>query len=287
MSGNSNRLIAFPYLGAKNTVIDEIKQYFPSHIHFVDVFFGSGAVTLNKQPSSIETANDINGDVVNFFRMLREQPSRLIAALELTPVSREEFDNSWDMTNITDLERARRFFVRARQSFRSMGEQAQNKGWNMAKTKSETKHAETVTRWINSIDMLPLVIERLKQIQFENRHFRDLIPAVDFSDAFFYLDPTYVPESRKSKNDYRFEMTIDEHYELAEIAHNIEGKAMISGYKCKLMKELYGDWHFRKLKVRANNMRRGRVQECIWMNYTPPTHSQSSIFDLINQATNI
>lgn len=278
MSGNSNLLIAYPYLGAKNTVIGEIRQYFPRHKHFVDVFFGSGAVTLNKKSSPIETANDINGEVINFFRMLREQPQNLIRALEYTPVSREEFNLSWDMSNATDLERARRFFVRARQSFRSLGAQAQNKGWNMAKTKAETKHAETVTRWINSVEMLPLVVNRLKQVQFENRHFRDLIPAIDFNEAFFYLDPTYPDEARKSKNDYRFEMTKAEHYELAEIVHNIEGKAMISGYECPLMKKLYGDWNLVKLKTRANNMRRDPVQECIWMNYIPPTHSQKILF---------
>lgn len=83
---------------------------------------GSLAVSLNKQASQIDTANDINGDVVNFFKVLREKPEELISSLLLTPIAREEFNASWHMDGCSELEKARKFYVRIRQSFCGMGE---------------------------------------------------------------------------------------------------------------------------------------------------------------------
>lgn len=280
MSGDSKKLIAFSYLGSKFTLVDKLEPFFPPHLHFVDVFMGSMIVTLNKKPSKIETVNDINGNIVNFFKVLRDNPYELYTLLYLTPVSREEFNNSWDMENISDLERARRFYIRTKQSFCSMGSQKKSKGWHMTKTKSNASLAETVSKWSNSLHKLFPIVDRITSIQIENRHFRELIPFLDFEEAFFYQDPPYHKEARASFNDYEFEMTDEEHEELAEINHQCKGKIMISGYDCPKMRMLYKDWYFHKFKIKHNNMRNKAVQECIWMNYDPNTvKTQYSIFD--------
>lgn len=275
MSGNRKKTIAFNYLGSKFSIVDKLIKYFPYHVHFVDVFCGSMSVLLNKDPSDIETVNDINSDIINFFRVLRENPDELIALLELTLVSREEYNNSWDMSNCTEIERARRFYVRARQSFRSLGAQNKNKGWNMAKTKSYTKKSETVTNWTNGIKKLLPVINRIKETQIENRDYKTLIASIDFPGAFFYCDPPYPSEVRNSRNDYRYEFSDHDHLELSEILHNISGKAMISSYDGELMNQLYSDWHKIKLPILNNNMRYGKVKECIWMNYNPDFASRT------------
>jgi DNA adenine methylase len=281
MSGNSSRLIAFSYFGGKNAFLDNIYENFPEqHYHFIDVFAVSFSVSLNKPFSKIDTVNDINSDIINFFRVLRDRPEELITLLRLTPVSRQEYDESWDIENCSEIEWARRFYVRIRQSFRSMGSNHQNKGWNMAKTQSRCERGETAIKWINGVEKLWDIIDRLKNIQIENRDFRVLIPAIDFDGAFFYNDPPYPDEVRNSKNDYKYEFTIKDHEELAELLHSIKGKAMISGYDGKTMERLYGDWRKVKFPVKANNIRHGKVQECIWMNYEIAVNHQAKLFNL-------
>ncbi|MCB1305129.1 MAG: DNA adenine methylase [Leptospiraceae bacterium] len=272
MSGNSSKMIAFNYYGSKFTYVDWLQEHFPVNyrdLHFVDVFCGSMAVTLNKPYSKIDTANDINSEVVNFFKVLREHPEELITLLRLTPVSREEYDLAWIRDDSIDpIEKARRFYVRSRQSFYGLGSQRQNKGWYAAKTKSCSNFGETVNKWHNAIDKLWPVVDRLMHIQIENQDFRNLIPAMDFEGVFFYCDPPYPEECRNSKNNYQHEFEIRDHEELAGLLHAVKGRAMISSYDCPLMRRLYKDWNMAKAPVKRNNIRSGVVQECIWMNYS-------------------
>lgn len=268
MSHDSSKLIAFNYFGGKLTWTDWLYRNFPEHVHFIDVFGGSMAVTLNKKPSIINTYNDINGDVVNFFRVLRDYPRELITQLLLTPISRQEYNECWDDVE-EPIERARRFYVRVRQSIYSMGGQQKNKGWRLSKAKTDVWGGEVVSLWWNSIPKLIEITELLMGLQIENKCYSQLIPSLDFADAFFYLDPPYPNESRASKNDYRFDFTDNDHIDLADVAHAAVGKVMISSYDCGLIRELYGDWEIVAFPSKKNNIRSGLVQECIWMNYEP------------------
>ena len=282
MSGNSKRVIAFNYFGGKNTWTNHLMSEFPEHYHFIDLFCGSMAVTLNKPPSKIDTANDINSEVVTFFRVLRDNPKELIEQLALTPVSREEYNAAFydSKKKCTDIEKARRFYVRVRQSFYGLGAQRKNKGWHCVTRNSRASVAETVSKWGNGIDKLWLVVTKLGRIQIENKHFRDLIPAVDFEKAFFYCDPPYPVESRGSQNDYKHEFTNKDHEELANMLHEIKGMAMISSYDCPLMRKIYPDWRLVKFPIKKNNLANKPRQECIWMNYDLDVHYQKKIFDL-------
>ena len=271
MSGDSKKKIAFNYFGGKFTLADKLIRLFPEHIHFVDVFMGSMAVTLNKPYSRIDTANDINGDVVNFFKVLREKPAELISDLLLTPIAREEFNASWHMNGCDELERARKFYVRIRQSFCGMGAQRKNKGWHMVKTKSRALLGETVSKWHRGIEKLYPVIDKLIHIQIENKDFRLLIPSIDFEGAFFYCDPPYSKDVRSSFNDYKFEFSAIDHEDLADLLHSIKGLAMVSGYDGPTMQRLYGDWVKTEFPIKFNNIRSTQVQECIWTNYQPAT----------------
>ncbi len=197
MSGNANKLIAFNYFGGKFTWCDEIIRYFPPHRSFVDLFCGSMAVTLNKPVSALETANDINGDVVNFFKVLRNQPDELITLLELTPVSRDEYNSSWEIPESADeLERARCFYVRVRQSMYGLGIQQRNKGWHICSHNKETRKSQSVTRWNNALAKLGSIIKRIRNVQIENRHWRQVVDMMDSPTTFFYCDPPYPEESR-------------------------------------------------------------------------------------------
>lgn len=206
MSGNTSKKIAFNYFGGKFSWLDNLYEHFPRNFtHLVDVFAGSMVVSINYRGNVIKTANEINSDVTNFFRVLRDNESELIRLLELTPCSIDEYDSCWERS-ADDIENARRFYVRVRQSFFGLGMQRKNKGWHMAKTHVNCQGGETVSRWNNAIPKLIDVATALRtNFQITNFDFRDCINKVDFEGAFFYVDPPYDHSTRASSNDYKFE----------------------------------------------------------------------------------
>lgn len=281
MSGNSKKIIAFNYFGGKFSYVDDIYPYFPLNFdHLIELFGGSLAVSLNYQDKCIITANEINSDITNFFNVLRDHTEELIEKLELTPVSNLEYLNSWEYHKTDKVENARRFYVRARQSFYGLGAQRKNKGWHMAKMNNTCYRGETVSRWNNSFEKLKEVARIISSnFQISNFSYEICIDKIDFEEAFFYVDPPYPLESRASSNDYKFEFSDDDHRELSERLHNIKGKAMISGYNCELLNNLYSDWEKVVLKTKRNNYRKTPVQECIWFNY-PISDTQISQLNL-------
>jgi DNA adenine methylase len=116
-SSTGRRKIAFGWYGGKYSHLEWLLPLLPQCHHYCEPFAGSGAVLLNRAASPVETYNDLDGEVVNFFRVLREQSDELIRSIGLTPFSREEFFLAWSPAapDTSPVERARRFFVRARQ----------------------------------------------------------------------------------------------------------------------------------------------------------------------------
>lgn len=148
----------------------------------------------------------------------------------------------------------------------------------MAKKHVNCQGGETVSRWNNAIPKLIEVAAILRtNFQITNFDFRDCIKKIDFEKAFFYIDPPYDHSTRASSNDYKFEITDDDRRDLAELLHNIKGKAMISGYPGGITEELYKDWNMVRFPVKKNNIRSSlrkkgseiQTQECIWVNYDP------------------
>ena len=278
MSGNKNKIIAFNYFGGKFTWLEYLYENFPTNFtHLVDLFAGSMCVSLNYKGKVIKTANEINEEITNFFFVLRENEAELTRLLLLTPCSEVEYNNSYEKCE-DKIEMARRFYVRVRQSFFGLGIQRKNKGWHMAKCHVNAQGGETVSRWNNAIAKLHEVAEVLRsEFQIMNLDYFTCIDRIDNPDAFFYCDPPYPHQCRKSSNDYKFEFTDEDHRELAMKLHQIEGKAMVSSYDCPLMQELYGDWHKVKFPVKKNNIRSSEVQEVIWCNYDP---SKKTLFDI-------
>lgn len=270
MSYNSKRKIAFNYFGGKYTYCDEIYEHLPEasrFTHFVELCGGSGVLSLNYEGRVIRTINEINSDITNFFQVLRDHESDLLRLLELTPCSLLEYNNCWEPSD-NKIEQARRFYVRARQSFFGLGAQRKNKGWHMAKTHVNAQGGETVSKWNNAIPKLHEVAKIIRSnFQILNLDCEAAVDKIDFPQAFFYFDPPYTLESRKSSNDYKYEFSKSDHERMADRLHKIDGLAMVSGYDCELMNKLYGDFRKVKLRQRKNNIRSGLVQETIWMNY--------------------
>jgi len=263
------KLIAFGWYGGKFSHLDWLLPLLPVTHQYCEPFGGSAAVLLNRQPSPVETYNDIDGEVVNFFRVLREQKHALVEAIGLTPFSREEFQQAISGINgaLSSLERARKFFIRARQVRTGLAQKASSGRWANCLLTSRAGMAGVVSRWLGSVEDLPWVAQRLLRVQIENAPAIEVIKRYDSKDTLFYCDPPYPHDSRRDSNAYAYEMSDDEHRELAHVLHKAKGRVALSSYHCKLMNELYKDWRcIEAPKKNCHSVKKLR-QEILWVNY--------------------
>lgn len=238
---------------------------------YVEPYGGGMNILLNREPSPIEVYNDLNGRIVNLFKVLREKPLEFLSLIYLTPCAREEYEKCYaeefsDNTD-SDLEKARRVLTIITQSMSGRGLQNRRVGWGHSISSSNQ-----AKRWANILTKLILAINRIKDVQIENRPALDVIKCYDTENTLFYCDPPYVLSTRSGK-DYEFEMTDEEHVKLSETLHAAKGKVALSGYNCKLMEELYFDWRCVKTVVSCpsskskNGEKKPAREECLWMNY--------------------
>lgn len=263
------RLIAFGWYGGKYSHLEWLLPVLPKTRHYCEPFGGSAAVLINREPSPIETYNDVDGEIANFFRVLRNNKDALVEAIGLTPFSREEFKKaiSEPLDGLSELERARRFYVRARQVRTGLAQTASSGRWAHCRLTSRAGMAGAVSRWLGAVEALPEIAQRLLRVQIENGPAIEVIERYDSPDTLFYCDPPYPHESRGDGNAYGYEMTDDGHRELAAVLHRIEGKAALSGYRCDLLDELYGDWNrFEATEKNCHSVKQLR-REVLWTNY--------------------
>lgn len=266
------KLIAFGWYGGKYSHLDWLMPLLPECHHYCEPFAGSGAILLNREPSPVETYNDLDGEVVNFFRVLREQKEGLIEALSLTPFSREEFATACELDpETTALERARRFYVRARQVRTGLAQTATVGRWANCKNTSRAGMSGVVSRWLGGIEKLDYIADRLLRVQIENRPATDVIKLYDSPTTLFYCDPPYIHETRGDSKAYGYEMTNAEHEELAKVLNSVEGKVAISNYDCDLMNDLFpaSKWFKHYSLEKTIHSTKDTRQEVVWLNYDP------------------
>ena len=266
---NGSRRIAFGWYGGKYNHLDWLLPLLPPAHHYCEPFGGSAAVLLNREPSPVETYNDIDGEVVNFFRVLREQKEELIEAIGLTPFSREEFYRAitLDPNTATPLERARCFFVKARQVRTGLAQTASLGRWANCKKTSRAGMSGAVSRWLGSIEGLPEIADRLLRVQIENRPATDVIRLYDSKDTLFYCDPPYPHEARGDSKAYGYELTDAEHECLASLLSSVHGKVAVSGYICDLIDALYSGWNRHEAPIKKCHSSKGLRREALWTNY--------------------
>ena len=249
------------YKGGKWRIADWIIGYFPKHESYVEPFCGGASVFFQKPPSAIETLNDLNKNIVTFFDVLRAKPEELIRSIELTPYSRDEWEQAHDTTADDPLEIARAFYIRSRMSFDS-GEGRWKSGWRYMRN---NRRGKTVTQEWNDVSMLWAAARRLKDAQIENRPALDVIAKFDGPETLFYIDPPYLFDTRHSNEEYyAFEMSDNEHVELANLLQKVEGMVILSGYDHPMYQELYHDWVFVEKSARTNGNH--KATECLWIN---------------------
>ena len=265
--------IVFGWYGGKFSHLDWLLPLLPKCHHYCEPFAGSGAVLLNRETSPVETYNDIDGDVVNFFRVLRDRHEELIRAIALTPFSREEYHGAiyGSTADISEIERARRFYIKARQTRTGLAQTASLGRWANCKNTSRSGMSGVVSRWLGGVDALDEIAQRLIRVQIENRPAIDVIHLYDSAKTLFYCDPPYLHATRGDAKAYGFEMDEEQHEELAEAVNECKGMVAVSGYDHPLMEDIFppGRW-FKSLGAdKTIHSTKGTRQEVLWTNYEP------------------
>lgn len=276
---------ALRYHGGKWRIAPWIISHFPhlmAHDVYVEPFGGSAAVLLRKERSLIEVLNDLDGDVVNFFRTLRDCPAQLIRAIELTPFSRREWEVAGEPTD-DSVESARRFYLRSYGSI--SGPTAQwRTGWRRQKVitrgKNGTQAMSTAAGMFASTEHLHTVAARLRGVFIEDRPAVDLISEYDSERVLFYIDPPYPAQSRRKwqSTAYRHEMKDEDHRQLAAVLNECRGMVILSGYDCELYDELLPDECWTKVTKQSRTNGDGMATEVLWINKSASHYKHLPLF---------
>lgn len=267
---------ALKYFGGKWNLGAWIISFFPPHTNYSEPFFGGGSVFFQKPRSIMETVNDLDSDVVNYFRVLREQPQELIDLICLTPWSREEFQLNQVRTD-NALENARRFFTRA---LMAMGRSPLDPttGPRMVKNGQKLFSTRFLKFDSESTEHLLQVAQRLQGVQIENKRFEKFIPDYDTVEGLTYADPPYVLSERTGKG-YIHEFSEEDHRNLAELLRACKGSVVLSGYACPLYVDLYEEhgWTRHDIPSKTNS---GKSQiESVWLSPITQKHlSRNALF---------
>ena len=274
------------YFGGKGRLVAKLLKYIPQHKYYIEAFGGGASLLFAKKPSDFEVYNDLDSGLVNFFRVLRDEEKfkKFYKEVCLTLYSKEEYNyckNTWK--NIDDeVERAYRWYIVARMSFAGNF----GKSWGFAVKEISRNMAGTVSRWLSVIELLPEIHQRVMRVQIENKHWRDLLDTYsgyDFNEEFIYLDPPYLPDTRRD-GKYKHEMSYKDHKELIDYLLTHNRRVMLSGYDNDLYRRLEKKG-WRKVCWEVGCCAVGRTRltdilgknatftknqrriECIWMNY--------------------
>jgi DNA adenine methylase len=253
-----------PYFGSKQSIAGWIVRLLPDHDHYVEPYCGGLSVLFAKQPSRMETVNDLDGDLMTFWRVLRDRPDELLRVCMLTPHGRAEHEATWEPTD-DDLELARRIWCRLAQGRSGT---LRKTGWRhyIDPAGSSTSMPGYLEGYVMR---LASAAERLRGVSLEALPALDLIGKYGkHSRALLYVDPPYLGSTRGWGRNYRYEMKTDlEHRELADALADCKATVVLSGYHSPLYDELYASWHRYETAATTGNAKtdKGRT-EVIWSN---------------------
>lgn len=252
------------YPGSKWSMANWIIDNFPEHHSYVEPYFGSGAVFFSKPRSAIETINDLDDDVVNLFACIRDNSQVLARKIAVTPYSRKIYDESFEKIETNEIDKALQFLIRCWQGhgFRTNGYKV---GWKNDVQGRENMYA--VYNWYRLPEWVVGIVDRLKQVQIENRPALEVIKRFNYPNVLIYADPPYLLKTRKAKQ-YKYEMTKRDHMELLECLLQHKGKVILSGYQSKLYDEMLKGWYKKSVKGQAEYYGADR-KEVLWMNFKP------------------
>lgn len=257
------------YHGGKFRLAPWVIEHFPPHLVYVEPFGGAAGVLMQKPRSHGEVYNDLDGDVVNLFRVLQNSRMReaLTELLVLTPYAREEFEQAWIFTD-EPVERARRTIIRAQMGFGSAGA---SKGTTGFRIDCYRQYGTAQQLWARYPEQLATIGQRLAGVLIENRPAIDIMLAHDSPQALHYVDPPYMHDTRvrgaQKGRYYRHELDDGQHAELLDMLNTLQGMVVLSGYPSDLYAERLEGWTMNTTSARISAGRGGDTRtECLWLN---------------------
>ncbi|MGW1246960.1 DNA adenine methylase [Streptomyces sp. NPDC002535] len=252
-----------PYFGSKQSLAPWLVSLLPQCGHYVEPYCGSLSVLLAKRPSPMETVNDLDGDLMNFWRVLRDRPDDLIRVCALTPHSRAEMLAAHEPTE-DELEQARRVWVRLSQS---LGGQLRKNGWRHYVNPGAKGNFGMPSYLDGYVNRMAAVAERLHAVSLECMPALDVIAKYGrHAEVLLYVDPPYLGTTREATTRYRHEMKTEaEHRDLAAALTNCTATVVLSGYDSPLYADLYDGWHRYEQQTMTGNAKGGKDRtEVVW-----------------------
>lgn len=266
------------YHGGKFRLADWVIKHFPKHTCYTEAFGGAAGVLLQKPRAYAEVYNDLDGEIVNLFRVLRNEDSRnkLIEQLVFTPYSRDDFQEAWESCD-DSIEKARRLIIRAQMGFGSAGA---SKGITGFRIDTKRAYGTAQSLWVTYPNHLAIVGQRLSGVLIENRPAIQVLQDHDDSETLHYVDPPYVHDTRysgaKTGRVYRHEMSDQDHEELLKVLLELEGKVIVSGYPSEIYNDYLAKWKRVDTSARISSGRGTDTRiECLWIN---PNAQEQDLF---------
>lgn len=265
------------YFGGKTLMADRIAALLPAHEHYVEPFAGSLAVLLAKRPSKMETVNDLDGQLMTFWRVLREQPEQLMRICALTPHARNEHLTAFDIdqAGLDDVEIARLTWVKISQGRSGT---LRKTGWRyFVDPKGSSK---SMPGYLDAyVDRMAAATERLHHVSLECRPWQEVVEKYGaIPQVCMYVDPPYLGSTRTTSG-YQTDMRDDaSHAELIKALQRARGSVVLSGYASDLYDAALSDWA--RIEIPTITGQGGTKQartEVIWANR--PIDIEQATFD--------
>lgn len=253
------------YYGGKFRLAQWIVDHFPPHRVYVESFAGAASVLLRKPRAAMDVYNDLDENIVNLFRVLRdpEQSAALLDRLRLTPYARAEHETAMSGMHEGPIDRAWVTVVRGMMGHGSRGATSRHRTGFRTAIRSGFSPA---TDWTSYVDALPLIVARLRGVLIEQKPALEVARRYDADDTLHYFDPPYLASVRfdfGGGRTYRHELTDEQHVELAGEAHRLRGFVIVSGYPSPLYDELYRGWERHQADVFSDG--RQPRSEVLWL----------------------
>jgi DNA adenine methylase len=282
---------ALKWHGGKHYLAKGIVDLMPSHLHYVEPYFGGGGVLFSRDPNRdwyagaqdwsdkshqrgcSEVVNDIHGDLTNFWRVLQDESQfqAFRRTVQVTPFSQAAWKDAQTTLEVASdaVERAVAFFIRVRQSRQGLAKDFAT----LTRNRTRGGRNEQANAWLSVVDGLAVVHERLKGVVILNDDALKVIRQQDGLHTLFYLDPPYAHQTRTVRDAYEYEMTDSDHRELLATIKQLHGKVMLSGYPNELYDSELRDWRHHDFHI-DNKASAAKVKETkterLWMNF--PEH---------------
>jgi DNA adenine methylase len=248
------------YIGGKNRIAKQIIEIFPEHRTYVEVFAGGAQVLFHKEPSSVEVLNDLDGDVVTFFRVCQLHHEELVRYLKFVVISREWFDllQVQDPKTLTDIQRAARFFYLQKNAYAGL---VRKRKFGYSVAEPSRFNPESVSELIENTH------KRLSRVQIERLPYEDILKRYDRPTSLFYLDPPYF-----GRKLYNFNFSEADFVALAKQLAELQGKFVLSLNEAPEVRRIFHRFHFREIELAytAQQTAGKRFRELLIANYRMP-----------------